>query len=207
MKLAIIGAGGHAKEVYQSLIASKTADSLAGFFVDNFYLNHESTLYDLPIKSIDHLDKNKHVIHIALGNIELRSKLFKKFQRNGFKFQNIIDPRSTLSSKIKEGIGVYIAQGAQVTVDVEIGNAVIINTGVIVSHDCTILEFCNISPGSILCGNVKIGEKTFIGAGSIIREEIVIANNVVIGLGSKVFKNILYSGTYIFDSISMKKIS
>jgi sugar O-acyltransferase (sialic acid O-acetyltransferase NeuD family) len=206
MKVAIIGAGGHAKEVYQSILAQEAVDTLAGFFVEPEFVVEGATLYDLPIKSVEELDTDKHVIHIAVGNIEFRARMFESLKEFGFQFTNIIDPRSNVSGPIIKGTGIYIAPGAQVTADVKIGNGVIINTGAIVAHDCELLDFCNISPGSILCGDVRVGEKTLIGAGSIIREKIWIRDNVVLGMGSIVTKNILDCGTYIIQGNSTKKL-
>jgi sugar O-acyltransferase (sialic acid O-acetyltransferase NeuD family) len=206
MKIAIIGAGGHAKEVYQSIRAQDAVDTLAGFYVEPEFVVEGATLYDLPIKSIEELDTDRHVIHIAVGNIEFRARMFESLKEFGFHFANIIDPRSNVSGPIINGTGIYIAQGAQVTADVKIGNAVIINTGAIIAHDCELLDFCNISPGSILCGNVRIGEKTLIGAGSIIREKIWIRDNVILGMGSVVTKNILDPGTYIIHENTTKKL-
>jgi len=206
MKLAIIGAGGLAKEVYQSILAQGSVDNIAGFYVESEYLVEGKTLYNLPIQSIKKLDIDKHIIHIAVGDIEFRSRIFKSFKELGFNFANIIDPKSNISNAIFNGTGIYIGSGAQVMADVKIGNSVIINTGAIISHDCELLDFCNISPGCVLCGNVKIGEKTFVGAGSIIREKIIIKDNIVLGMGSVVTKNVLDHGTYIIQGNSTKKL-
>lgn len=206
MKIAIIGAGGQAKEVYQSIVAQGSTDTVDGFYVEPEYLIDSATLYDLPIRSLEDLDTEKHLIHIAIGDMDFRSRLFLSLKEFGFIFANIIDPSARISNADIRGTGVYIAPGAILTADVKIGDSVIINTGAIISHDCEIENFCNISPGAILCGNVRIGEKTLIGAGSVIREKIWIRDNVILGMGSIVTKNILDPGTYIIQGNSTKKI-
>jgi len=205
MKIAIIGAGGHAKEVYQSILTQEAVDTIDGFFVEPDFVTEGATLYDLPIKSLEALDTDKHLIHIAVGDIEFRARMFHSLKEFGFHFANVIDPRSNISNSTL-GEGVYVAPGAQITADVRLGNCVIVNTGAIVSHDCEIQDFCNISPGAVLCGNVRIGEKSLIGAGSIIREKIWIRDNVILGMGSIVTKNILDPGTYVIQGNSTKKL-
>lgn len=206
MKLAIIGAGGHAKEVYHSIMRQGDSQplELAGFFVEPEYVTEGSKLYDLPIKSVEELDTELHWIHIAVGNIDFRARLFANMKEFGFNFATIIDPQSTIgNSDIQEGS--YIAPGAILTADVKIGKCCIVNTGAIVSHECVVEDFCNISPGAVLCGNVRIGERSLIGAGSLIREKTWIRDNVTLGMGSVVTKNILDPGTYIIhDSVTKK---
>jgi sugar O-acyltransferase (sialic acid O-acetyltransferase NeuD family) len=205
MKLAIIGAGGHAKEVFNS--AKKIPEiEIAGFYIEPQYLPEgPTTLYGMPIKSVEELDTDEHIIHIAVGDIEFRTRMYESFKSFGFSFMTIVDPRSIVYDYAM-GEGTYIAPGATLTADIKIGKCVIINTGAIIAHDCVIEDFCNISPGAVLCGNVRVGEKTLIGAGSIIREKTWIRDNVVLGMGSIVTKNILDQGTYIIQGNSTKKI-
>ena len=209
MKLAIIGAGGHAKEVYNSAkrqnIAMSQGLEIAGFFIEPQYLPAEpTTLYGVPIRSVEELDSDTHVSHIAVGDIEFRARMYESFKSFGFSFATIIDPSAILNDYVIEE-GVFIAPGAMLTANIRIGKCTIINTGAIVSHDCVIEDFCNISPGSVLCGNVRIGEMSMIGAGSLIKEKIWIRDNVILGMGSVVTKNILDRGTYIIhDSVTKK---
>lgn len=195
MKIAIIGAGGHAKEIYQSIFIQNQIDILDGFFVERDFFSKDS-LYNKPIKSLNELDIKKHLIHIAIGDLNSRFRLFNFFKKSGFNFINIIDPRSTISNSLL-GESVYIAPGSYINADVKIGDCVIINTGSIISHECVIGDFCNISPGSVLCGNVKIGKKCFIGARSVIKENVNIGDDITLGMGSILIRNILESGTYI----------
>jgi sugar O-acyltransferase (sialic acid O-acetyltransferase NeuD family) len=205
MKIAIIGAGGHAKEVYQSILHQEAVDTIDGFFVEPEFVTEGASLYGLPIKSLEELDTDRHMIHIAVGNIEFRSRMYQNLKEFGFHFANVIDSRSNISNSTL-GEGVYVAPGSQITADAKIGNCVIVNTGSIISHDCEIHDFCNISPGSVLCGDVRVGEKSLIGAGSVIREKVWIRDNVILGMGSIVTKNILDPGTYVIQGNSTKKL-
>lgn len=208
MKVAIVGAGGHAKEVYHTLLQLNREEEIAGFYVDKQYIKaHPSRLYNIPINDIDELDIENHRIHIAIGDLYNREKMYKNFKELGFKFETIIHPSATIpKSFFYLGEGVYIASGTRVTTEVRIGNCVIINTGAIISHDCVIEDFCTISPGAILCGDVKIGEKSHIGAGCVIREKISICEKVVLAMGSVVIRNILEPGTHVVNNNFTKRL-
>jgi sugar O-acyltransferase (sialic acid O-acetyltransferase NeuD family) len=208
MKIAIIGAGGHASEVYYALLDQQFVNNIAGFFVDQNYLDeNRSFFYNIPIKSIKDLDNKKHKIHIAIGDLVHRANLYRYFKELGFKFETIIHPKAIVPKKMSNvGEGTYIAAGSIITTDVKIGNCVIINTGVILSHDCVIQNFCTISPGSILCGGVCIGELSQVGAGSLIREKILISENVILAMGSVVIKDIRESGRYLIQGSKIKRL-
>ena len=207
MKIAIIGAGGHAKEVYHSILQQQKQDEIAGFYVEPQYLASDPrSFYDIPIKSIEELDTEKHKIHIAIGHSDLRARIYQRFKEFGFTFETIIDPRAYLPKNFRLGEGSYVAPSSTITSEAKIGNCVIINTGAIVSHDCEIHDFCTISPGVILCGDVRIGERSHIGAGCIVREKTWIRDRVILAMGSVVIKNILDPGTYIIQGNSTKKL-
>lgn len=208
MKIAIIGAGGHAKEVYHSILEQDLGHEVDGFYVEPQYLAEDpGSLYGIPIKSMETLDTVTHVIHIAVGDPDLRARMYQSLKDFGFSFVTIIDPRANVPKLMGPvGEGSYLAPGSTITADAKIGNCVIINTGAIISHDCEIQDFCTISPGAILCGNVRVGERSYIGAGSMIREKIWIRDRVLLGMGSVVIKNILDPGTYIIHDNTTKKL-
>lgn len=207
LEIAIIGAGGHAKEVYGSILEQGRESLIDGFYVEPQYLDENKTLFNIPIKSIEGLNVNKHSIHIAVGDPEFRARIYRSFKNLSFTFETVIDPRANTSKLLGViGEGSYLAPNSTITAEAKIGNCVIINTGAVVSHDCEIQDFCTISPGVILCGTVKIGERSFIGAGSVVREETQIGDRVILGMGSVVIKNILDAGTYIIHGGINRKL-
>lgn len=210
MKTAIIGAGGHAREVFHAISQQGVSAmaSVDGFYVEPEFLGKVEFLYGLPVRSIEELDTEVHALHLAIGDPELRQRMYESFKSFGFSFVTVIDPRANVPKlmNVEMGEGTYIAPGSTITSEAKIGKCVIINTGAIVSHDCEIQDFCTISPGVVLCGNVRIGERSYIGAGSIIREKIWIRDRVTLGMGSVVIKNILDPGTYVIHDNTTKKL-
>ena len=206
MNLAIIGAGGHAKEVYSSYTKSdlKNKYNFSGFFIDTDIFNQ--LLFDYKVQKITELNPLDHILHIAIGDIKTRKKLYFQFKELGFNFLSIIDSKSIIDPNTKLGESSFVGPNATINIDCEIGVSNIINSGVIISHETNIGNFNNISPGVIICGNVKIGNNNFIGAGTIIKEKVDINNSIILGMGSIVLNNIIPSGTYIIKSNNIDKI-
>jgi NDP-sugar pyrophosphorylase family protein len=138
MKLAIIGAGGHAKEVFMSFKKSKLSNDYLfdGFFVEKANLNE--TLFDYEIKDISLLNPNTHIIHIAVGDLMFRRVYHEKLKKSNFKFLTIIDDTSTISDNVIIEEGAYISPSATINVECKIGKCTIINTGCILTHEVTI---------------------------------------------------------------------
>ena len=206
MKLAIVGAGGHAKEVFSSLLKDPNFDlrNFAGFFVD--VDNFNNNLFGHSVQNINLLNPKEHQVHIAVGDIPFRIKISKELLNKGFDFVSIVDPSSVLANNVLIGDGTFIAPSATINIDSKIGFCTIINTGSIVSHDANILDYINISPGVILCGSVSIGSGSYIGAGTIIREKVKVESNVTIGMGSVVSSDVENEGTYIIRGNNIRQL-
>ena len=187
IKLAIIGSGGFAREVY-ALTLSSGFDAIG--FIDNNddqnlpkpILGHEQELLYLKDKY------NLDAVFIAVGNPSTRSRIHGDI-KDLIAQPTLIHPSSTvLSNEIGSGTVVY--PNATVMNDCTIGNNCIINAGVTLGHDTKISNFCNINPGANIAGRVCIGEGTTIGIGASIKENIKIGKNVVIGAGANVVRDI-----------------
>jgi sugar O-acyltransferase (sialic acid O-acetyltransferase NeuD family) len=127
---------------------------------------------------------------IALGDHEIRKRIFYILQTVLGVPANAVHPSATISSSVQLASGIFIAANATINPLVKIGNGAICNTSCSIDHECIIGDFAHIAPGAVLCGNVKIGEGSFVGANSVIRQGITIGKDVVIGAGAVVIKNI-----------------
>lgn len=191
----LIGGGGHAKSVIDTLIHSKELDAVG--IIDVKEKVGEEISGIKVIGTDDDLTtyyaKGIRYAFVSLGSIgipDARIKLYHKLRTIGFSFPNIIDPTAILAENIQFGVGNFIGKGVIVNTATTIGNHCIINTGSIVEHDCNIESFVHLGPRSVLCGGVQIGENTHIGAGTTIIQYKKIGNNSIIGAGSLVNKNI-----------------
>jgi len=193
-KLLIIGAGGHAKVVIESINDEKITIFIADQFKNTHscqkILNYQ--VYDLK----SWIDK-KIQFHTAIGNNQDRRRLTENFKDSNRKAFNVIHPNSIISESSTLGEGIFIAANAIIAAEVEIRSGCIVNHGSVVDHECTIDEFSHIAPNAVIGGGVKIGKECLIGAASIILPNIKIGNNVTIGAGAVVTKNIKDNATII----------
>ena len=194
LPIAIIGAGGHAKEVYQTLLRYPTGTiEFLGFFVTIEVLSNES-LYGWKVQPMANIPVHANV-HIAIGSIAGR-RMINDLTHDKKKI-TIVDCAAIIGSDVELGDGCYIAPNATITANVRIGINCIVNTAATICHDVQMGGYCNISPAATICGGAQLGEGVYIGAASIIREKIKITDNTIIGMGANVLHPIEKEGTYV----------
>ena len=194
MARALIGNGGHAKEVMAQM-----GETLFRFVDDQYYeKNHDP--YVLPLSSFN---PSEYEVMIAIGDSSVRKNIFKSLPPET-RYFTYIHPTAILMDRCFLGTGSFIGANCILTCDIEIGDHSILNRGVQIGHDCKVMDFFTAMPGSILSGDVLVGECFYIGTNSSVREKIKIKNGVTIGMGSCVIKDIKESGTYA--GVPSKKI-
>ena len=193
-KVAIIGAGGQAKETYTVLERmSGWADfEFVGFFetvhTKDEFLGH-------PVRPISEYN-SEFVYHIAIGNEKVRKQIVESLPRETI-WLTLVDPSATIGNDVKIGEGSFIGQHSIVTEGVSIGKHTHLNIQCTVSHDTTCGDYMTMAPGARIMGGCSLGENVYIGAASAIRDKVKIANNITIGMGAMVVKDIIEPGTYV----------
>jgi len=193
MKIVIIGAGGHARVVYEILRYDKNMEVIA--FVDNVVRGSEEKIMGIPVIG-DHsvlpnlIKEGIKGYIIAVGDNEIRRKYFNKILNMGLEPINAFHPTAHIGHNVKFGKGIVISAGATIATGVVVGNNVIINTGAIIEHEDVLKDHAHVAPGVVLAGRVTIAEGAFIGAGTVVKEYVTIGKNAVIGAGSIVLENI-----------------
>lgn len=201
-RLILIGSGGHAKSILESLSISEK-NNLIGY-VD---IEPSSYMESKNIKYIGNDDcmkdyEGEEDLFLILGlsylgstpSFELREKIILKYKN--FNFYQFISSKSYISKDSSIGKGTIILNNVYINNSTKIGNSCLINNNVLIEHDCEIGNNVQIAPGAIILGGVNIADNCFIGAGVIIRDSVNIASNIIIGMGCVVTKNITTSGTY-----------
>lgn len=189
MKYALIGCGGHAKEV---IVQMKT-DLIC--FVEDDYSTAQT-------KSLNEFDPNEYKVLITVADPKTRNKILKKLPKNT-KFFTFIHPTALImSDDIEIGEGSFIGAYSILTSNIKLGKHSLLNRGCQIGHDTVCGDFLSMMPGSIISGNCKIGNQVYIGTNSSIREKIKICDDVTIGLNTGVVKNIEKKGTYVGSKIN-----
>lgn len=188
--LIIIGAGGYAKSVLDSLDTRNF--NLVGF-IDSYKYKKEKYHLGYPIlgENVESINNfHDYVYFIAIGNNGDRKKWFEYLKKNNLKLINVIDKNAIVSEHSVLGEGCFIGKMAIINSKVKVGDNCIINTRALAEHGCMISNNVNVSTNTVLNGDVKIGDSTFVGSCSVINGQITIGSNVMIGSGSVVIKDI-----------------
>ena len=194
MKKALIGNGGHAREVQ-----SQMGIELFRFVSDEYWKEGDSKL--LPLSKFD---TDKYVVMVAISNSKDREDVVKSLPEKTQYFTFIHPTAQLMSDDIIIGEGSFIGANSIITCNIKIGKHSILNRGVHIGHDSIIGDYFSAMPGSVVSGNVTLGDKVYLGTNSSIREKITICNDVIIGLNTGIVKDIKDSGTYV--GCSIKKI-
>lgn len=184
--VVIIGGGGHAKVVIESLRAAgkvvaavidadATPRDVAGVPV----IGDDAALPGLRAQGLDEA-------FVAIGDNRLRARLAQGLIEQGFILVNAIHPSAIISPSARLGCGVAVMAGAVINAEVQIGDLAIINTGAVIDHDCRLDTACHLGPASALAGAVSLGARSFLGVGTRVIPNITIGADVVVGAGAVV---------------------
>lgn len=201
-KIVLIGAGGHAKTIVDTLEKSVEYE-IAGFMCDGIvnsvvYRGYRILGSDESAKSIYDSGIRCAVLAIGfLGKSTLRQRLMEYYINIGYEFPVIVDSTAIIAEDVRIGIGTYIGRGAIVNADAEIGRACIVNTGAIIEHECVIGDFSHVAVRAVVCGQVTIGENVFVGANATVIQNVIIEDDVVIGAGALIRKGVLSGASVV----------
>jgi sugar O-acyltransferase (sialic acid O-acetyltransferase NeuD family) len=190
--VAIIGSGGHAKQIYDSIKGTK---KIAGLIVHSI---SEESFDDLSIiGTIDDLEKlrSRKLKRIIIGfgsldNPKKRQILSNKLDSMGFRLESVIHKSAIIESSATIEDGAQIFAGAIIGSRAKIEKNAIVNSGAVVSHDSHIKTNAHITPGAILAGSVEIGENSIIGMGSTIYIGVKVGSNLVVNNGTHISKDL-----------------
>lgn len=194
--VAIIGAGGHGREVAEILQhQSRNGDDITviGFVDDNPDLLG-GKVSGLPILGnwgwFDGVDRTEVSVICAVGSPKVGKLLTDKALGLGLTFINAISPQAYVSTSAHLGKGLAIFPQVIVNTEVRIADYCILNVNSTVSHDTIVGQFSNINPAANLAGNVKIGEGCYIGMGAKVIQGISIGDWSIVGAGAVVIRDL-----------------
>lgn len=186
-KLIIIGAGGFAKAVIDSLDHDK-------FEITGFIDSHKSGSHQgFPILGHDfnEIENPQDIFFfIAIGDPDDRDVWFTRIKKNNLKTINIIDRTAIVSKRAKLGTCIYIGKMAIVNSDSLLEDGVVINTRALIEHGNYISYCSNISTNVVLNGDVVVGRKTFVGSCTVVNGQLRIGSSSIVGSGSVVIRHI-----------------
>lgn len=191
MKKALVGFGGHAREVMSQMGIKLTC------FVDDNYVVDGT----LPLSKFNPIE---YALMIAVANSKDRFDIVQKLPKSTKYFTWVHPTALILDTNIEIGEGSFIGAYSVLTTNIKIGNHAILNRGNHVGHDCKIGNYFSAMPNAVVGGNVTIGNNVYLGSCSNIREKITISNNITIGMNAAVVTNL--TDEHIYVGIPAKKL-
>jgi sugar O-acyltransferase (sialic acid O-acetyltransferase NeuD family) len=190
--VAIIGAGGHAREildVFDAINEVVPKFEVVGFLVEPPFAKVGDTANGRPVLGgLDWLEQRASQVQLicGVGSSVLRRRLAMAAAARGGRFCNAIHPSVIRSRWIELGEGVVIAAGSVLTNRIVLGDHVHVNTVCTLAHDDVLRDYATLSPGCHLAGNVKVGEGAFLGIGVNVIPNRCVGAWAVIGAGATV---------------------
>ncbi len=203
IKVALWGAGGHAKVVYSTALS-------AGFIVSHVF-DEDPKKTGLPFMNTHVLSCNEHLSTeetnyvIAIGDNRTRQKTWGSMKSH-MQPISLIHSTAYIDPTAQIGLGTVICAGTVIQPHTVIGNHVIINTGATVDHDCLIEDFVHIGPGTHLSGGVTLKEGVFLGIGTQVIPNQTIGYWTTVGAGSTVIHTLPDGVTAFGSPATVKKM-
>lgn len=184
--VVIIGGGGHAKVVIESLRAC--GETVAAIIdadpTPREVLGVPVVGDDLALPTLRGQGLSK--LFVAIGDNRLRQTLGRKARDHGFDLVNAIHPSAVVSPSARLGEGIAVMAAVAINAESRIDDLVIINTGAVVDHDCRLGAACHLGPASALAGGVSVGERAFLGVGVRAIPGVSIGADTIVGAGGVV---------------------
>ncbi|GJM07322.1 MAG: carbonic anhydrase [marine bacterium B5-7] len=192
--IVLIGAGGHAKVLYELLqlnarvvssITCKQRSDMDTFFSALSYVEDQRLAEQCPADEYD--------LAIGVGSVlphPTRIALYQQFKAAGYTIVGGIHPSATVNQFAEVSPSAQVMAGAIIQASAKIADNVIINTAATVDHDTQISAHVHISPGVTVCGGVSIEEGAHIGAGAILLQGVCIGAGSLIAAGAVVVGNV-----------------
>ena len=191
MKRALVGYGGHAREVMSQMGVKLTC------FVDDEYVI-EGT------QPLSKFNPKEYELMVAVADSKDRFDIVQRLPKETKYFTWVHPTALIMGDDVEIGEGSFIGAYSILTTNIKIGKHAILNRGNHIGHDCKIGSYFSAMPGAIVSGNVRIYDCVYLGNNSSIREKLSIHSLVTIGMNGAVVKPIEEVGIYV--GVPVKKV-
>ena len=197
--LIILGAGGHAKVVAESIVQSDRYTIMG--FIDTLSPQRRGEAFcgSTLLGGLDALDTVQSLgvsrAVIAIGDNTARQSAARLAIEHGLTLPSVTDPSAIVSPSAIVGDGSVLLPGSIINAAVTLGKLCILNTAASIDHDCRIGRASHLCPGVRLAGSVQVGDGVLIGTGAVVLPGIKIGDGATIGAGSVVTRDVAGEST------------
>lgn len=192
--IAIIGAGGFAREVLWLLAECGAADRVGAFYETDGHWR-ERHVAGLPVRPVSELEEGTHTV-IALGAPSTRQAI-RDALPDGLHFPSFIHPNARIGPRVEIGEGVIVCAGCILTCDIELHAQVQLNLATTIGHDCVLQSFATTAPAVNISGNCRIGQRCYLGTNACLRDGLSLPADTVVGMGAVMVSSPDAAGVYV----------
>jgi sugar O-acyltransferase (sialic acid O-acetyltransferase NeuD family) len=192
VRVAVLGAGGFAREVRWAVDTGRTVTGRnlrTVAFVEA--VARTERVKGLPIVSLDQLDDDVLLICGIGGMTEVKERVIAEAAERGFRFAPpVLGTGAIVGPDVTIGEGSLICAGSVVSTDVTIGAHVTVDLGCTVGHDAVVEDYATLSPGVHVSGWCTIGYGAHLGTGASVIDKVSIGAMAVLGAGAVATRNV-----------------
>jgi sugar O-acyltransferase (sialic acid O-acetyltransferase NeuD family) len=193
-KIAIVGAGGNARELADVLRALPELRVL-GFLADAQGQHDSPLLGDFNWPASNEVDAFAMGIGDPLSRLRVGQLLASRYPEA--EWPVIVHSTAYVGSGVKLARGVVVCVGVIATTNIEVGEFTQLNFGCTVGHETRIGPGCLINPGANISGGVELGRAVMVGTGSQILQYVKIGDGARVGAGAVVTRDVPAGATVI----------
>jgi sugar O-acyltransferase (sialic acid O-acetyltransferase NeuD family) len=198
-RIAIIGAGGMAREVastLKSINRQKESFDFLGYVVSDLSRLGPRDSHDEVIGDFDWLERNRNLVEalaIGVGSPAVRLKLAAELKSlfPGMEFPVLMHPTVVIDlDSASLGEGSFLGANVTATVNVTLEPFALCNFASTLGHEVTLGCGSVVSPGANVNGGVVIGEGVLVGSGAQILQYLRIGAGAIVGAGAVVTEDV-----------------
>lgn len=205
-RIAVIGAGGFAREV-EWLIADinrkKPTYEFLGFIVSDLSKVGAHDSRERLLGDFDWLENHANTIDaLAIGighpgaRLKVGNDLSERFPE--IEWPVLIHPTVILDFNSSEvGPGALLCAGTIGTVNLQIGSFSMVNLACTLGHETQLGRGCVLNPTVNVSGGVRIGDGVLVGTGAQLLQYVSIGDRAVVGAGAVVTKDVAPGDTVV----------
>jgi len=196
-KLAILGAGGFAREVeylVRELNQVRPEYDFLGFLVSDVSLLRETDSRSQVLGDLGWLAENRvDALAFGIGNpqakLRIAAELATKFP--DVEWPSLIHPTAQFDfESAKIGRGVVVCAGCVGSVNMTLDDFSMINKGCMIGHEAYIGKWAVVNAAANISGGVILEDGVLVGTGASVLQYRRIGANAVVGSGAVVVKDV-----------------
>jgi sugar O-acyltransferase (sialic acid O-acetyltransferase NeuD family) len=205
-RIAIIGAGGFAREVswlIRDINHHQESFEFVGYIVSDLSRLSERDSRDQVLGGYDWIAENPGSIDalaIGIGTPSVRLRVASQLESSypGIEWPALVHPTAQFDrGSAKLGDGVLLCAGVIGTVNLVIAPFSMVNLACTIGHEARLGEGCVLNPTVNISGGVVLEERVLVGTGAQILQYVHVGAGATVGAGAVVTKDVSPGDTVV----------